>query len=440
MCSSTDAPRPAGAVTVIATVAMSLMILSSGARAHAEDAPGDAAAMAERVTFLERADARALAVHDARGLLAVAYTDDDRAAVALYQLDDAGDIVNADDPATHTLPRPDDLDDYAHQPLALRFHPELPVLYVWQDLVDADDEDEDLREKVHEQFDHLLVLEADDDALTQRNAFGRSAELAFGQSAAALAVSGDGERLFVPNFYGTDEHDVRIGGIGYFDLDDEGDLQPVPVPIEGSLDGRGLSEFDMKLKPTSVYTGFRRTRTDSWGRYGGRMPTHSMVAPTRRTVLFDVRSGVGVWDTEDRQQALSEINLRGAWPRTDGYLALHPDRPLFYALVADGERILRMEHVVGFPTLLPRVSEVADVEFVSEPVIYNGERHGLAVGSGNDLALIDLDDDGMPGTAAHIVETEVAGDLRAFDYAASHDRIYVAVDKVPEPEEEPDDE
>lgn len=423
---------PGPAVAVAVATLLTLAACPSSARAD------DAAAMSELVQYVEVPEARALAVHDELGLLVVGHREADRARLAVFELDEQGAVRSADEPGAIELPRPEALSDYRHEPLALTFHPELPMLYVWQDIAGFDDEAddfEDTRETVYEQFHHLLVFEADDEGLTLEGEYLADERLAFGQDEAALSVSRDGERLFLPNFYGRKDGNSRWrGGIGYFDLDEHGRLEPVPIPVEDSLDGRGINEFEMKLEPTFVYIGFRRRYVDNepW-RYMHRLPTRPAFAPTRRVVIFGTRTGIGLWDTQNRQQALSEINVAGL-SGGDNYVAGHPRLPLIYASAHNGHGVLRIEHVEGFPTLLPELTEVGEAEsatFRSAPVVIDGEHHGLAIGSADRTHLLALDDAGRLTGDHHALDTPSPGPVRALAYSPRHDRLYVAVESLP---------
>ena len=424
------APRASCRTVNALAAALAALLIAASSPAHASEMTG----IVHRV---EVPDARALAVHEQLGWLAVAHAQDDRARLSIFRLNETGELRDNASPEPVMLPRPDSLSRFPHYPLALAFHPDLPVLYVWQDITGIDPDDRSTHQTVRDRFPHLIIYEIDEQGLKQIGTHGTGAALAFSQSEAALAVSRDGDRLFIPNFHSAPNNPMRWGGgIGYFDLDEKGRLVPVRVPIEGSLDGRGITEFKMKIKPTFVYTGFHRANTVSReSRPMHRLPTRSLFAPTKRAVVFGTNTGIGVWDTVDRRQALSEVNVGGAGVG-GRYVAGHPQLPLIYAGQRGGGAILRIQHVNGFPTMLPectRLPVVAQGGFVSTPVPFHGQAHGLAIGGRGRIYLIPLDENGRVGRAFEVMGIASEQPVRALDYSPRHDRLYVAVDQRPQP-------
>lgn len=390
--------------------------------ADLNDAERDDVRLATMTHLVELPGARAMAVHEELGLLVIGYQDDEQAgSLAVFELDERGRVASGP-PARLALPRPEALAEQASYPLAMGFHGSLPVLYVWQDIADGD------ADAIHEHFDHLVIFTIDDGELIKAGAFGRGAEYAHGQSEASLAVAGDGTRLFIPNLRGGS----GSGAVGYFDLDDQGMPVPVPVPIEGSLDGRGVNEFDMQYTPHWVDTG-RNRDTSRHYRYINTQPTGSgFFAPNQRVLVFGARSGLGVWDTEDRRGELSEVAVAGIGSSISGtYVGGHPELPLIYALRQGGNEMLSMAHARGFPTLLPDTATASGAEFRSPPVVFNGASHGLAVGGPGRFYLLGLDDAGQFNGLLHRFDAPGSGHVRALAYSSRHDRLYVAVNENP---------
>ncbi|MFW6059354.1 MAG: hypothetical protein ACODAQ_04190 [Phycisphaeraceae bacterium] len=419
-------------------------------QAQADEAP----ALEDVVRYVPAADARAMAVHDERGILVVAHVHEGAGRLSVFALDDLeatgdgndeeeqeqqeeqGDNGAAEALLTLDLPRADALAKHAHAPLALTFHPELPVLYVWRDIAeDVEIEaDSDAEAQVFEHLDHLLIYQLEGEGeqlnLARADAFCHGERFAYAQQRASLAVSGDGERLFLPNMVDLDE-DIATqnqGAIGYFDLDEQGMPAPVPVPIEGTLDGYGINEYEMEIRAEWVYTGVPYYNRPRWVRLN-RLPTGTgFFAPTKRTLIFGSGAGFGLWDTVDRRGALSEVSLIDI---KSPLLVGHPTLPMLYVASHSGNRIAHMPHVHGFPTMVPTVDSYPGTSFRAIPVVLHRPRHVLAIGGRNHLRLVGLDANGaFTDQRAHVpVPTE--GPVLAVACSPQRGRIYVAADELP---------
>ena len=375
---------------------------------------GEAGALSQLVRLVAAPGATCMAVQDEVGILVVGQDKQPDRHLSVFFLDAQGEIRDGQ-PAPVLLPKPDSLKDFESYPLGLALHPTLPVLYVWQD-IRGPQRGTPQEAAVFAEFDHLAVFRAGPGGLELLGAFGRGEEFAYGQTEGALTVSADGKRLFVPNLVGPKSAQTP-GAIGYYDLDEAGSLVPVPVPIEGSLDGHGVNKFDMQIRPTWVYTGGWQPLPTGLG----------FVAPSRRVVVFCRDYGPCVWDTEDRREALSAVHVRGMGRcRVGGHYAA----PAIYGVVYGGDRLFMMEHADGFPTLLPQLLSVPGAQFQSRPVAFKGRYHGVVVGGVNRVHVVHLDDGGRFTGAWEDVPVPQAA-VRALDYSRKHDRLFVAVDKVP---------
>lgn len=435
---------------------LGLTVMTPATRAAGADsankpaADAHASAIAGIVRLVEIPGAMTAAVNDKLGLLVVGHANDDDAAVlSVLRLDEHGEVVKADGkPETNvvSLPRPESLADHPSYPLALTFNPKLPVLYVWQDIAhelnEKDKGYKTVRDRIYAQFHHLVIFKANKKGLSKVAAECGGDAYMFRRNHAALAVSRDGKRLFIPNLYGPPgDEGSDPGALGYFDLDDAGRLVPVPVPIAGTLDGAGVQRFEMRIKPRTIYVGFGRYGANGTWRYMNPGTVWPAFAPNKRVVLFGTSSGIGVWDTEDRRQALSEVNIRYVGRNSGFYLANDPSRSLIYAADRRGNIIVRMAYVDGFPTLMPHMTtipEAVHAGFRSPPVVIDGQAHGLAI-VGRDVRanrwiiyLIELDDKGrITGDVKTIKIHDTKNPRPVLAYSSKYDRLYVVLSKKP---------
>lgn len=413
-----------------------LMMLAATASARAA-APNE---MAQVIRPIVAPGARAVAVNDALNLLAIGVSGDTGAKLLLFPLH--GDQTG--EPVTMDLPKDKALAAFASYPLALAFHPRLPLLYVWQDLRRPDtDDDKDAKDNtdaankqaeadatlVNAHFDHLLIYRIDNGRLTPLDAACRGQTFAYAQPNGALAISPDATRLFMANLSGQTDADPldkrEQGAIGYFDLDEKGGLVPVSVPLKDSLDGQGQSRFEMQIRPTWVYTGHHRYR------WVGPLPNGTgFVAPNARFLLFGTHQGLALWDTQNRGQALSEIALTVMQGNGSALVGGHPTLPVVYAATFRRDRLLRMEHIDGVPTAMPQTLLIPGAFFLSPPVVFLGPHPGLAVGAEKgQIKLIGLDAQGRLTNQIETVSLPIAAPP-VMAWSAKAARLFVAVDKA----------
>jgi len=106
---------------------------------------------------------------------------------------------------------------------------------------------------------------------------------------------------------------------------------------------------------------------------------------------------------------------------------IHPRLPVIY--VSAHNRTFAIQHVDGYPTLLPQIVST-DQAIMSAPVVMS--RSGKLAGGGqNAVFLLQLDANGFITGAAEKVS---AGPdyVRALVYSEKHDKLYVPVSKLPE--------
>ncbi len=376
----------------------------------------------DSVAILEWPNSTAMAVNDSLGIVAVGHGGKSGAGVAIFPL--SVDGIDTAEPTVIEFALPDDLEEWGSRVLALAFHPHLPLLYVWQDM-DSDAPSG----KVDEFFDHLAILTFDDAGTVMEQTFlCRGEDYANRQSLASFAIPNCGSRLFIPNVI--KDTDSRFqGAIGYFDLDDDGFPVPVPVPIEGEYDERGVNRVEMQLDPVAVYSAIRTGGAATLeAQQLQTLPTGTgYYSVDGETLLFGGLAGIGVWDTADRKQALSEVSI-GDW--ASGELAGHPELPLVYltSRASGNGKILSMEHADGIPTLIPHRVNFPGATFRSPPVVCGDRQQVLAVGGDQRLYLLDLDSDGRCTGDATMVVVPGRASVRAFAWSEKANRVILAVD------------
>lgn len=389
-------------------------------------ADDELAALVGQVEWVEQPGARFLAVHDSLNLLVTGFDTGKDAFISVRSLDRRGRLNDDEEPVEYELPKAPEFDEFHSYPLAAVFHPELPLLYVWQDI-----ESDAPGDEVRASFDHLVVLEVGEGKIEQKGAYARGVDFAHGQGRAALAFGNEGRRLFIPNLRGPDGERHR-GAVGYFDLDEAGAIRPVRVIADGDSDAQGIGLVEERIQPTWIFTAPRSGPADGLSaRRVLELPTGSgFFSPGGRSLLLGANSGLAVWDTEDRRQALSEIMLEG-WSQTE--LAGRPDEiPLFYAAERSGNkpRVLWMRHAGGFPTLLPDWIEVPGAGFRTPPVVMTGTPQGLAIGGDEQLQLLLLDDEGRPTGEVEVFQVPGEGNVTAIGYSPRHEKLYVGVEEA----------
>ena len=344
-------------------------------------------------------------VSDTHNLLVIG-SDDDKHQLSIFSL--AGNAAHSPSkPAQVNLPKPALLGNAKNRPLGMAFHPKLPLLYVWQDIT-AD------AEKIYIGFNHLIVYAIEPAALRQVAAYARGPEFAHGLSVGAIAIDPQGHRIFLPNL-----QDPNNGGasIGYFDLDGEGMPRRTRVPIQGTLDGRGLNRFELVTKPVRVNVSRFRGLPTGWG----------FVAPSLNTVIFTgAGHGPAVWDTQNRRAAI------GLLPITtlpgDCLIAADAQLSVLFGAAQGHDSLYRVSHADGYPTLLPHVVQLPGAVFHSAPTVIVANHNRLAVGGIGKVHFAGLNKRGQFTNEFENVSVK-SNAVRALVYSRKSKRLYVAVEK-----------
>jgi len=416
------------------------------------EARGQMDSLADRLVPILAPGTSCMAQNDALRLVIAGCADEPEGHLLLFSLDSDGLLLEAM-PTTVSLPGTDGLDNFSRKPLALLFHPTLPLLYVWQDI----EPHRDVASKkttIEDHLSHLLIYAVDQGTLRLEMTTGSGPSFAFAQSRASMATDPQGTRLFVGNLKRPkppsetqDPNDLRTqfspGGasIGYYNLDEKGMPRPTRVPVEGKLDQRGLQEFQWRVQPNPTDIGHVRGQPTGLG----------FVAPNRHVVLLGgVMDGPAVWDTRNRRATLSLIRIPhperdyapGSEPGPDSpVLAMkgfghnniigpHGTLPIIYGAQLNGPMLYRVEHAEGYPTMLPSTTIVSNAAFHSAPLTAGTLNPHLVVGGKNGLHMIMLDTKGR--FTPEFTRVELPNPrVQAIAYSRRFDRLYVPVETLP---------
>lgn len=369
----------------------------------------------QRLVRVPQPEAISMVVSESPRLLVAGLGNTATNALAAYKLNGDG-TLSADAPQMLNLPRPDALAAAVIQPIDMVLHPTLPLLYVWVDIAGFANSTPEYK-LADEQLNHLVIYRVSSTGLEQVAAVASGASFTSGQRFSPMAISPDGTRLFVSN-----TSDGKAG-MGYFDLDAEGAVIPLAVPVKGSLDGYGLEEFEMEVRPRTV--SVRQFRD---------YPTAVGAASFHRDyVCFTTSSSVTVWDTTNRLAPMGVTYMRGSSAHL--YMTSHPTLSQLYLLPQNANGVaVRIAHAQGFPSLLP--ASIDSPVSTASPVVVGGRSPALVTGSGNKLVVYPLQADG-----------EFEGNALSYDLPAKRigavavsqkaQRVYVAVD-VPVEEVKPE--
>ena len=378
------------------------------------------------VTLFEAPDPRVAAISPDDSLIAVACQTKTGPQIALFRIADGGEVQG--EPVTVSPSLPLSLKDFDHYVIALAFHTDKPLLYVWRD-VRGPRKDHPPVDVIYNEFDHLLVYRIDDGTLTLVKQACRGQDYAFGVQMGGLGVDPANNRLYVPNTQqkhpDPKQEGVWCERVGFIDQDDAG----LPVCTAGANgDAARLTMMSLFLR----YDGCYRLDPTLYQNFPlgqcGPFPVAG------KTVIFVDKHDLLTLDTgatsvqADGRPGSSWyplLEIGGAsWCRC----AIHPKLPVIY--VTAHNRTFAIQHVDGFPTLMPQVISTNEA-IMTAPVVMT--RSGKIAGGGAyAVYLLQLDASGFLTGAA---EKIAAGPdyVRAIVYSEKHDKLFVAVSKLPAP-------
>src|SRR5262249_24311866 len=188
---------------------------------------------------------------------------------------------------------------HANYPLALAFHPKLPVLYVWQDIAIPYTNPEAPQPPDLKNFDHLHIFSIAKEPPELLAGLCRGGEYIYGSAGGALLAESTGNSLYVPNL--KDAKNAGILRFGRFALDEAGlpKLEPkdAVLPLPQRL--KRLAE----LNAAKPLTPHQVTLTDyvtlfQFNPYGCGM---SFVEAGPKVVIAGGHTGLISWRPQDKR-------------------------------------------------------------------------------------------------------------------------------------------
>jgi hypothetical protein len=338
---------------------------------------------------------RALAVGDAQRKLAVAFAAGRPLSACLLDLDARGDLATGM-PLPLPMPEVGGRKGVTGEPVAVRFHPRKPLLYLWR------------RQGVNaanvSPFDHLVVFDvANPQAIGVVTTACSGAAYQSDLLPSALALDARARRLYLPNLQLPQD---RKTALGYLALDERG----LPVVRAGG-------EPAVTIASTAATHGIHR-----WPSGNG------LVALGDRILLAAGWRGALYWDTNNRLAAMNGVAFP-ALPR-DVVLLTASERWIYAASQgADGLACIR--HVNGYPTLLPQSHRLPHANFQSAPVLMTGRSPALALAGKHRLYLVGLTPEGDFSANDRTLEVAWLSEGAPLAYSAQADRLYLPVEGWP---------
>lgn len=431
-------------MTACQTISFALLTLLAGT-AHAQSKlkimPGPDRPLENLVPIVAPL-ARSLVISETHGLIAVGHHPKHTANISLYKIDAAGAVQG--EPTAIQLTVPASLARMPVTPAGICFHPTKPLLYVWQDVVLP-------RTPTNEfaplqpaevaglnEIDHLLIFKLEPAPAPPRLLVAMCRGLAFGHGRpqGSVCVDAPGERLYIPNLRG-DMKNLKVMGCicGSYVLDAVGMPVIGKTPVDGvagpATGAATTAEASAQAITAALQAGQpvmpqRITPYDGW--LASDLPESAtgigFIPLGRDFVLFGGYHDMALatWAPDDRR-----VRLHMFMPHGYGYRhhipAIHPTLPMIYIVAHGVPQMYRLEHVDGYPTLVPQSVEFVGANLYTGPIVM--ARHKLlALGSHSRILLVPLDDTGRLKkersqvlVANHYIE--------ALAYSEKFDRLYV---------------
>jgi hypothetical protein len=405
----------------------------------------------DRLVSVPAGSARAIVVSDVAGVLAAAHPVDMKQTggphISLYRLNSDG-LLDAAPPRQITLPVPDGAGEVRNFALAMAAHPKLPLLYVWQDMVVPEParplpkaEAAAAEAKLlTDGFEHLHVYDLSSAEPRHVQSFATGPGYHRGARAGAIAFDLEAERLFVPNLRRVGPTGEGMPSIGFFKLDDAGrivDDSEGEVAV-GATATKAKDDGAVRLAARKAYLEQvrsgrvlpRNTRNAAAISYtfGGYPAGLGFVPVNEHVTVVAGALGIVTWDESNRRARFNNV---GFYPLVGvGYLyrlSLHPKLPVIFVSGLNSGWIYRMEHVDGFPTLVPQRGVLAGVTAIASPPVTVGDRPLVAVGGKEALHLVEIDAAGMfTGKRTDVPLKNPS--VSAVEYSRKFDRLYVSED------------
>lgn len=378
------------------------------------------------------------AVSEAVGKLAIGQKVGKDAQVSLYALDAAGKPTGA--PVVLKLPKPATLAPRQAYPLSLAFHPNLPLLYVWQDVEALAGDPVPRTDPAWKDFDHLLVYAVDGVAPELLLSLCRGPRFHTGCIAGSVHPDAAGGKLYVPNMRFGPKNPPDSSAVGWFSLDGDGlpvaaaeepkKASPVLTPAQAAT-GRSARVAALRAvvaadKPVGA---FRHTPEKTYGFHW--WPSGAGFIPYSRDVFIACGPyGPVTWNSADRraraQVFLMPVNFVSYYTTR---IAAHPTQPVVFASVVGYSYAHRIEHAEGYLTLAPQVVLLENATLKTPPVVM-GKRNLVAFGGPNALYLAPINADGKFKEEAGMLVGVQAAVAEGIAWSEKFERLYVAVEKL----------
>jgi hypothetical protein len=366
--------------------------------------------------------AACLAVGEASGWLAfghdITYKD---AHVSLVRLDAKGN------PAAYSIPLKlpplaPTLVKFANYPLALAFHPKLPLLYVWQEINVPFGNPPAAPLPGLEQFDHLLVYSVAKETPELIVSLCRGPYFLYGMTGGGLTIDRTGSHLYVPNMKDPKNYGNFL--FGRFALDEAGLLrldEKEAKLIPAAARPKRLTDLNAAkpILPHQITTlGF--TTFFSFNTFGCGFGFHPV---SKDAVVAGGWNGLITWQPDDPRLQIVGFSLRHSGNK---FLGAHPDLPILFVTIAGVDCIYRVEHIDGLPTLVPQRWIFTDETLLSPPVVLPKSKK-LVVGSRYHVNVVSLDEQGRcRPEVMHVPVFSPA--VRALAYSERFERVYTGVE------------
>jgi hypothetical protein len=339
--------------------------------------------------------------------------------VSLFRLDAKGNPAAYSIPLK--LPRPAGLIKHPNYPIALAFHPKLPLLYVWQDVAVPYTNPQGALPPDLQLFDHLVIFNLAKDPPELLASLCRGPQYAYGMGGGGLVAESTGAFLYVPSL--KDAKNAGMFMFGRFPLDPDGlprvDEAIAKLPMPGrakSLTDLNVAKpvFPPQVTPTEHVELFP---TNSFG-----CGTH-FVSVSRDVTIGGGTNGLVTWRPDDKRCLLSALSVPGPTYRL---FTPHPTLPAMYVTLYNTPVLARVEQSEGYLSLVPQYCTLPDANLLSPPTVL-AKAKKVVVGGQFRVYVISLDDQGrcLPG----LIQVPILNpNVKALIYSERHDKVYVSME------------
>jgi hypothetical protein len=310
---------------------------------------------------------------------------------------------------------------FASYPLALAFHPKLPLLYVWQEINVPFGNPPAPPLPGLEQFDHLLIYNVAKGTPELVVGLCRGPYFLYGMGGGGLAVDKTGSYLYVPNMKDPKNYGNFL--FGRFTLDEAGlpKLDDKEAKLPAAARPKRLADLNA-AKPVLPHqiTPHGFTTFFSFNTFGCGFGFHTV---SKDVVVAGAWNGLITWQPDDPRLQVAGFSLRHSGNK---FLGAHPDLPVLFVTIASTDALYRVEHIDGLATLVPERWTFADEILLSPPVVLPKSKK-LVVGGRYHVNVVSLDDQGR--CRPEVVQVPVfSPTVRALAYSERFERVFTAVE------------